>query len=56
MHLDCRIILHSSHDVHGMNAYVAGRVSVRMIQLKNCWPDLDKISYGSYAIVSTLKS
>jgi hypothetical protein len=39
------------HNVHEINAYRAGHVclSVHMIQLKNRWMDLDKISYGHYA-------
>jgi hypothetical protein len=44
--------MHSLQDVHEMNAYRAGHVdlSVHMIQLENCWMDLDEIWYGSYTI------
>jgi hypothetical protein len=39
------VITRSLHDVYEMNAYTAYHVcpSVHMIQLKNCWTDLDEI-------------
>jgi hypothetical protein len=47
-----RVLMRSLHDVRDMDAYRADHVclSIRMIQLKNHWTDLDEIWYGRYTI------
>jgi hypothetical protein len=49
IHIKIMLIMRSLHD---MNAYSADYVclSINMIQLKNCWIDIDEIWYGLYAI------
>jgi hypothetical protein len=60
MHLT--VFLRYLHDVHEMTAYKTGPVhpsvclSVCIIQLENCWTDLDEITYDFMPLGSTAKS
>jgi hypothetical protein len=46
-----QIIICSLQQVHEVNDYGASCLSIHMIQLKNCWTDLDRIWYGRCAIL-----